>query len=87
MIRSGDYYSIVDKENILSLLDGIEHKIIWMCHQNFILRNLMFSIYMGQDPNNPTYMESLSGRNISHVRRSKGTHEDSTEVLSLGCIK
>ena len=41
---------------------------------------------MGQDPGTPTYMEALSGRNISHVRRSKGQQEDSIAVLSLGCI-
>ena len=32
-------------------------------------------------------MESLSGGNLAHVRRSEGQQEDSTEVLSLGCIK
>ena len=47
----------------------------------------MLSIYLGQGPDTPTYMEALSGRNISHVRRSEGKQEDSTAVLSLGCIK
>ena len=36
IIHDGDYYIIVDKEKILSLLDYIEQKIIWMFHQNFI---------------------------------------------------
>ena len=38
---------------------------------------------MGQDTDTLTYMEALSGRNISHVRSSEGQREDSTEVLSL----
>ena len=29
MIHDGDYYSIVDKDKILSLLDEIEQNIIW----------------------------------------------------------
>ena len=29
MIHDGDYCSIVDKDNILSLLDEIEQNIIW----------------------------------------------------------
>ena len=37
MIHDGEYYSIVNKDKILSLLDEIEQKIIWMCHRNFIL--------------------------------------------------
>ena len=81
MIHDGGYYNIVDKYKILSLLDEIEQKIIWMCHQNFIWHNLM------QDPDTPTHMEALSGRNISHVRRSEGQLVDSTSGLSLGCIK
>ena len=32
-------------------------------------------------------MEELSGRNIAHASRSEGQKEDSTAVLSLGCIK
>ena len=35
-IHDGDYYSIFDKDNIISVLGGIEHKIIHMCQQNFI---------------------------------------------------
>ena len=44
----------------------------------------MLSRYLGQDPDTPTYTEALSGRNISHVRRSGGQKEDSIVVLSLG---
>ena len=62
MIHDGDYYSIFNKENILSLLDEIEQKIIWMFHQNFILKNLMLSISLGQYPDTPTYIEVLSGK-------------------------
>ena len=47
----------------------------------------MLSRSLGQDRDNPTYMEALSGRNIDHVRRSKGQQEYSTAVISLGCIK
>ena len=47
----------------------------------------MLSRSLGQYPDNPKYMEVLSGRNIYHVRRSEGQQEDSTAVLSLGCIK
>ena len=36
MIHCGNYYIIVDKENILLLLDGIDQEIIGLCHQNFI---------------------------------------------------
>ena len=62
MIHDGDYYIIVDKDKILLLLDEIEQKIIWICHKNFIWHNLMLSIYLGQDPDTPTYMDALSGR-------------------------
>ena len=62
MIHDGDYYSIVDKDKILSLLDEIEQKIICRFHRNFILQNLMLSISLGQDPDTSTYMEVLSGR-------------------------
>ena len=41
---------------------------------------------LGQDLDTPTYMEALSGRNIARMRRSEGHNEDSTAVLSLGCI-
>ena len=41
---------------------------------------------LGQDPNIPTYMDKISGKNISHVRRSEGQQEDSSAVLSLVCI-
>ena len=36
MIHDGDYYSIIDKDKILLLLDKIEQRIIWMCHQKCI---------------------------------------------------
>ena len=42
------------------------------------------SLVQGSDT--PTYMEALSGSNISHMNRSKGHQEDSTTVISLGCI-
>ena len=71
MIYDGDYYSIVDKENILSLLDDIDQKIIWMCHRNFKWNNFMLSRSLVQDPDTPTYMESLSGKNITHVKLHK----------------
>ena len=87
MIHNGDYYSIVNKDHIISFLDDIEQKIICMYHLNFIWKSLILSRYLGQDPDTTTYMEALSGRNIAHVRRSEGQQEDSTEVLSLGCIK
>ena len=87
MIHDGYYYSIVDKDKILSLLDEIEQKIIWMCHQNFVWHNLILSIYLGQDADTPTNMEALSGKNIYHLRRSEGYQEYSTAVLYLGCIK
>ena len=54
------------------LIDGIDHKIIWTCHIYLILDNLMPPIYLGQYPDTPTYMDALSGRNIAHVRRTKG---------------
>ena len=47
----------------------------------------MLSISLGQDHDNPTYMEALSGRNIAHVRRYKGKQEYSTAVILLRCIK
>ena len=87
MIHDGDYYSIFDKEKIIPLLDEIEQKIIWMCHQNFIWHNIILSRYLGQDPDTPAYMEELSGKNISHVRHSKVQQEDSTAVIYFGCIK
>ena len=62
MIHDGYYHCIFDKENILSLLYDIEKNIIWMCHQNFILHNLMISRSLVQDPDTPTCMEALSGR-------------------------
>ena len=62
MIHDGDYYSIVDKDNILFLLDEIEQKIIWMCHQNCILNNLMLLRSLGQNPYTTTYMKAPSGR-------------------------
>ena len=34
MIHDGDYYSIVDKDKILSLLDEIEQNIIWLTTEN-----------------------------------------------------
>ena len=34
-----------------------------------------------------TYMEALSGKNISHVVRSEGEQEVYTAVVLLGCIK
>ena len=36
IINYGGYYSIVDKENIISLLDDIKQKSIWMCRQYFV---------------------------------------------------
>ena len=36
IIHDGDYYSIVDKDNIRWLMDEIEQKIIWMFQRNFI---------------------------------------------------
>ena len=62
MIHDWDYYSIVDKDNILSLMYDIDQKIICMCHQNSIRHNIMLSISLGQDPDTPTYMEELSSR-------------------------
>ena len=62
MIHDGDYDSNVDTDKILSLMDDIEQKIIWMCHQNFIQHNLMLSRSLGQDPDTPKYMEKISGR-------------------------
>ena len=62
MIHDGDYYSIFDKDKILSLLDEIEQKIIWMCHRNFIWHNIIISRYLGQDTDTPMYMEVLAGR-------------------------
>ena len=47
----------------------------------------MLSISLGQDHDNPKYMEALSGRNIAHVRRSEGRQEDSTAIPSLVYIK
>ena len=44
----------------------------------------MLSISLVQNPDNKTYMEALSGRNISHVRRSEGKGGYSTAVISLG---
>ena len=64
MIHDWDYYSIVDKEKILSLLYDIEHKIIWMCYRNIIWNYIMLSIFLGQDPDTPTYMEALSSREV-----------------------
>ena len=46
----------------------------------------MLSISMGQDPDTPTYMKILKVGNISHVRLSERQKEDSTAVISLGCI-
>ena len=62
MTHDGDYYSIVDKDKILSLLDEIEQKIVRVFHQNSIWKNIMLSGSLGQDPDTPTYMEVLSGR-------------------------
>ena len=62
MIHYCDYSSIDNKDKILLLLDVIEQKFIWMCHQNFIWHNIMLSRYLGQDTDTPTYMEALSGR-------------------------
>ena len=62
MIHDGDDYSIVDKDNILSLLDEIDQNIIWRFHQNFIWQNLMLSISLGHCPDTPTYMDIISGR-------------------------
>ena len=42
---------------------------------------------MCQDPDTPIYMEALSGRNFSRLRRSEGQQEYSTAVLSFLCIK
>ena len=47
----------------------------------------MLSRYLGKDPDTPTYMEALSGRNIYHMRHFEGQQEYSTAFLSLGCIK
>ena len=87
MIHDGDYYSIFDKDKILSLLDEIEQKIIWMCQQNFIWHNITISRYLGQDNDTPTYMEVLAGREYYHVMIYEGYQEDSTSVLPMGCIK
>ena len=87
MFHDGDYYRISDKENILSLLDDIGQKIIWKYHQYFIRDNIILPRSLGQDTDTKKYTEGISGRRISHVRHSKGKQEDSTVVISLGCIK
>ena len=58
-----------------------------MRHQYFIRDSIILSRSPVQDPDTTTYMEALSGKNIFHVRHSEGQQEDSTAVLSLGCIK
>ena len=40
MIHDGEYYSIFNEDKILSLMDEIEKKIIWMWHQKFIWKIL-----------------------------------------------
>ena len=62
MIHDWNYYSIVDKEKILLLLDEIEQKIIRMCHQNFIWHNIMTSRSLVQNPDTIIYMGALPGR-------------------------
>ena len=61
MIHYGDYYRIVDKEKVLSLLEEIDQNIIWMIHQKFIWNIILLSRSLGQDPDTPTYKEVLSG--------------------------
>ena len=84
MIHDGDYYSIVDKDNILSLMDEIEQKIIWMFQRNFIWENIMFSRYLGQDPDTPMYMEALSGREDCPCETSRRSTEEDLFVRGGG---
>ena len=75
MIHDGGYYSISHEDNILSVLDEIDQKIIRICHRNFIWNNLIISIFLGQYPDTPTKMEStiryggFTMCSISNVRR------------------
>ena len=45
MIHDGDYYSIVDKDKILSLLDEIEQNIIWFTTETSY-ETILFSQYL-----------------------------------------
>ena len=47
----------------------------------------MLPRYLGQDLDTPTYIDALSGRNLSCLRRSEGQHGYSKAVLSLLLIK
>ena len=71
MIHDRDYYSIVDKDNILLLLYEIDQNIIWACNKYFIWDNIILPISLGQDTDTSTYMEEISGRNIAQARRPK----------------
>ena len=86
MIHDRYYYTIVDMGKILSLLDNIDQKVIWMFHRNFIWDNQLIPISMGHDIGTPWYLEVLSNRNIAHMRYSEGQQEDYTSVLLLDYI-
>ena len=64
MIHDGNYYSIANKYETLLLLYETKQKITWMCHWYLTWDNKMIQISQVQDPDTPTYMESLSGSNI-----------------------
>ena len=57
----GIIISFFYQDKILSLLDGIEQKIIWIYHQIFICHIITLSRSLGQDPDTPTFMEVLLG--------------------------
>ena len=77
MIHDGDYYSIVYKDNILSLLDEIYQK---------------KKIYALKISGPGSWYSSVNGEHyqvcrIAHMRFFEGQYEDSTAVLSMGFIK
>ena len=87
MIHDGNYYSIVDKDKILSLMDDIEQNIVLftteishdtiLCSQDLWARILILQ----------RKWRALSGVEDCHVRLSEGQYKYSTAVLSMGRIK
>ena len=85
MIHDGDYYSIVDKDKILSLMDEIEQKIIWMCHQNFIWKYYALKIsgpgYWSRTESSSVREPGTNGKH-AHIGKAKndGSSANSQEI-------
>ena len=80
----GDFDSNVDTDDILSLLAEWDAEYFMDTPSTFHMRESYALKNQIQDPETPTYMEALSGRNIAHVRRSEGKRGYYTAVISLG---